>query len=62
MPLVPVPKPTFAQKLKRFLMVDLLKGKPIALTRLARGISAGGGLETADELTLSAALSGRTKL
>jgi recombination protein RecR len=43
-------------------LVDLLKNKPIALTRLARGISAGGGLETADELTLSAALSGRTKL
>jgi recombination protein RecR len=43
-------------------IVDLLKGKPIALTRIARGIPAGGGLESADELTLSAALSGRTKL
>ena len=43
-------------------LVDLLKGKPIALTRIARGIPAGGGLESADELTLSAALSGRTKL
>ena len=43
-------------------LVDLLKGKPLTLTRLARGISAGGGLESADELTLSAALSGRTKL
>jgi recombination protein RecR len=43
-------------------LVDLLKNKPITLTRLARGISAGGGLETADELTLSAALSGRTRL
>lgn len=43
-------------------IVDLLKGKPIVLTRIARGIPAGGGLESADELTLSAALSGRTKL
>jgi recombination protein RecR len=43
-------------------IVDLLKSKPITLTRIARGIPAGGGLESADELTLSAALSGRTKL
>jgi recombination protein RecR len=43
-------------------VVDLLKNKPINLTRIARGIPAGGGLESADELTLSAALSGRTKL
>jgi recombination protein RecR len=43
-------------------VADLLKNKPISLTRIARGIPAGGGLESADELTLSAALSGRTKL
>jgi recombination protein RecR len=43
-------------------IVDLLKEKPITLTRIARGIPAGGGLESADELTLSAALSGRTKI
>jgi recombination protein RecR len=43
-------------------IVDLLKSKPIMLTRIARGIPAGGGLESADELTLSAALSGRTKI
>jgi recombination protein RecR len=43
-------------------IVDLLKDKPISLTRIARGIPAGGGLESADELTLSAALSGRTRL
>jgi recombination protein RecR len=43
-------------------LVDLLKNKPLTLTRIARGIPAGGGLESADELTLSAALSGRTKL
>jgi recombination protein RecR len=43
-------------------IVDLLKDKPITLTRIARGIPAGGGLESADELTLAAALSGRTKI
>jgi recombination protein RecR len=43
-------------------LADLLKGKPMTLTRIARGLPAGGGLESADELTLSAALSGRTKL
>jgi recombination protein RecR len=43
-------------------IVDLLKDKALNLTRIARGIPAGGGLESADELTLSAALSGRTKL
>ena len=43
-------------------IADLLKDKPVSLTRIARGIPAGGGLESADELTLTAALSGRTKL
>src|SRR5205085_11784004 len=43
-------------------VVELLKHKPITLTRIARGIPAGGGLESADELTLAAALSGRTKI
>src|SRR5437660_6403664 len=43
-------------------IVDLLKDKPVRLTRIARGIPAGGGLESADELTLCAALSGRTKI
>jgi recombination protein RecR len=43
-------------------IVDLLKDRAVTLTRIARGIPAGGGLESADELTLSAALSGRTKL
>ena len=42
-------------------IVDLLKSKPVTLTRIARGIPAGGGLESADELTLSAALSGEQK-
>jgi recombination protein RecR len=43
-------------------LVDLLKNKPVTLTRIARGLPAGGGLESADELTLYQALSGRTKL
>ena len=43
-------------------IVDLLKNKPIALTRIARGLPAGAALESADDLTLQQALSGRTKL
>src|ERR1700751_4753585 len=43
-------------------LVDLLKDKPIVLTRIARGLPAGSALESADELTLAQALSGRTKL
>src|SRR5213080_2372218 len=31
MPLVPVPKPTFVQKLKRFFMADLIKGLGLTL-------------------------------
>lgn len=43
-------------------LVDLLKDKNATLTRIARGLPAGAALESADELTLSQALSGRTKL
>jgi recombination protein RecR len=43
-------------------LVELLRGKPVTLTRIAHGLPAGGGLESADELTLYRALSGRTKL
>jgi len=43
-------------------LVELLKNKPVTLTRIAHGLPAGGGLESADELTLYQALSGRTKL
>ena len=43
-------------------LVDLLKNKQITLTRIAHGLPAGSGLESADELTLYQALSGRTKL
>lgn len=43
-------------------LVELLKPLPITITRIAHGLPAGGGLESADELTLYQALSGRTKL
>jgi recombination protein RecR len=43
-------------------LVELLRKYPVALTRIAHGLPAGGGLESADELTLYRALSGRTKL
>jgi len=43
-------------------LVDLLRDKPVALTRIARGLSAGASLESADELTLQQAMSGRTKI
>jgi recombination protein RecR len=43
-------------------LVDLLKNKTLTLTRIAHGLPAGTALESADELTLSQALAGRTKL
>lgn len=43
-------------------LVDLLQKYPVSLTRIAHGLPAGGGLESADELTLARALAGRTKL
>ena len=43
-------------------LVELLKPFGVPLTRIAHGLPAGGGLESADELTLYRALSGRTKL
>lgn len=44
-------------------LAELLREFPeIAVTRIAQGLPAGGGLESADELTLSRALTGRTKV
>jgi recombination protein RecR len=40
-------------------LAELLRDKPVAVTRIAQGLPAGGGLESADELTLTRALSGR---
>lgn len=43
-------------------LVELLQGRPAKLTRIAHGLPAGGGLESADELTLYQALSGRRQI
>lgn len=43
-------------------LVEMLREKPVTITRIAHGLPAGGGLESADELTLYQALSGRTRL
>lgn len=40
-------------------IAELLREKPVRVTRIAQGLPAGGGLESADELTLSRALAGR---
>lgn len=40
----------------------LLREMPVRVSRIAQGLPAGGGLEFADELTLSRALSGRTQM
>ncbi len=41
---------------------DLLRQEGLAVTRLAQGLPAGGGLDHADELTLYQALHGRRRL
>ncbi len=43
-------------------LAGLLRELPVSVTRLAQGMPAGGGLESADELTLTRAMAGRTKL
>jgi recombination protein RecR len=43
-------------------LADALRDFPVKLTRLAQGLPAGAGLEYADELTLSRALTGRTRV
>ena len=40
-------------------LAEMMRGKPVKLTRIAQGLPAGGGLEHADELTLIRALQGR---
>jgi recombination protein RecR len=39
-----------------------IKGLPVKITRLARGLSTGGDIEYADEITLSSALSNRKEI
>jgi recombination protein RecR len=41
-------------------LADLLQPEGINITRIAQGLPAGAGLESADELTLARAFSGRT--
>jgi len=43
-------------------IAGLLRESGVHVTRIAQGLPAGGGLEHADELTLSRALSGRVKI
>lgn len=43
-------------------LVELLKPFSLMITRIAHGLPAGGGLESADELTLYQALSGRRQI
>jgi len=43
-------------------LAGILRELPVTVTRLAQGLPAGGGLESADELTLSRAMSGRTPM
>ena len=43
-------------------LVELLKPLGVTITRIAHGLPVGGGLESADELTLYQALSARTRL
>jgi recombination protein RecR len=42
-------------------IAELLRDLPVAVSRIAQGLPAGGGLEHADELTLNRALTGRTR-
>jgi recombination protein RecR len=42
-------------------IAELLRELPVAVSRIAQGLPAGGGLEHADELTLNRALTGRTR-
>jgi recombination protein RecR len=43
-------------------LADLLSNLPVKLTRIAQGLPAGLGLESADDLTIARAFSGRTTM
>src|SRR5260221_1696691 len=43
-------------------LAEVLRELPVKVTRLAQGLPAGGGLESADQLTLTRAMSGRTAM
>lgn len=44
------------------LIINLVKGLPLTISRLARGLPTGGDIEFADALTLHAAFEGRKKV
>jgi recombination protein RecR len=52
--------PTLEGEATAMYIARQLQGTPFKLTRLARGLPAGGDIEYADEITLSRALSGRS--
>ncbi len=54
--------PTTEGDLTAFYLKEKLKSYPIKITRLARGLSTGGDIEYADEITLSSALINRQKI
>lgn len=54
--------PTLEGEATALFIRRLLEGRPIRITRLARGLPAGGDLEYADVTTLTRALEGRQEL
>jgi recombination protein RecR len=54
--------PTLEGEATALYLKGVLQGKPVRLTRLARGLPAGGDLEYADSRTLTEALQGRKEI
>jgi len=54
--------PTLEGDTTALFIAEQLKGLPITVTRIAKGLPIGSDLEYADALTLTSALSGREKL
>lgn len=54
--------PTLEGEATAMYLKQRLKGRPVRLTRLARGLPSGGDLEYADVTTLSQALEGRQEI
>lgn len=54
--------PTLEGDTTAFYIAEQLKGMPVTVTRIARGLPIGSDLEYADALTLTSALSGREKI
>ncbi len=54
--------PTLEGEATAMYLKQLLRGRPVKLTRLARGLPSGGDLEYADARTLAQALEGRREM